>query len=330
MARNNFTKDVVQRVAAFAGHTCSNPACTNPTTSAPEVGENPVRIGVAAHIRAASPGGPRYDPSQTEGERKSIDNALHLCQNCAKVIDSNGGLDYSVETLRSWKKQREAMTRGSIAEVRPPTIFLEEIQGFSAVAPERKYRRRPTVLTHREYSLQCENPNALGLEDVQIRLEFPRTIVEVFGIKAPKSANFTAGPAPDDHLLVAPDSSGVEVVGYSEASYTYLFEAGKLGPTQTVRCHFLCSGLAEDRRRLKFGESEVGGMMAGPGGGPDDLQRLNRGTLLAKFTAVLRGTSAQRQYRVPFVIGALSNRPLILAEVAATEPFQSRRDIAVV
>jgi hypothetical protein len=65
-----------------------------------------VNIGVAAHITAASPGGPRYDDSITPEQRSSITNALWLCQNCAALIDRDTGR-FTAAKLREWKERAE-------------------------------------------------------------------------------------------------------------------------------------------------------------------------------------------------------------------------------
>jgi hypothetical protein len=64
-------------------------------------------IGIAAHIRAAAPRGPRYEASQNQAERTSIKNAIWLCGNCASLIDKNGGNDFSPKELEQWKRQSE-------------------------------------------------------------------------------------------------------------------------------------------------------------------------------------------------------------------------------
>lgn len=57
---------------------------------------------MAAHITAASPGGPRFDATLTARERSAIANGVWLCQNCAKLVDSDL-LDFSPAVLRGWK-----------------------------------------------------------------------------------------------------------------------------------------------------------------------------------------------------------------------------------
>lgn len=64
-------------------------------------------MGQAAHICAASSLGPRYDETQTEDERQSVENGIWLCENCAALIDKNAGSDFSVGLLRTWKNASE-------------------------------------------------------------------------------------------------------------------------------------------------------------------------------------------------------------------------------
>jgi hypothetical protein len=108
--RDNFTPAVVRKVAERAAYICSNPSCrrltigpstTNHTLSA--------KTGVAAHICGASPGGPRYDMSQSVPERRGIGNAIWLCATCSVLIDKNNGADYEASDLRKWKRDHEAL-----------------------------------------------------------------------------------------------------------------------------------------------------------------------------------------------------------------------------
>jgi hypothetical protein len=66
-----------------------------------------VNVGVAAHITAASPGGKRYDPCLSPEQRKHPNNAIWLCQYCAKLIDSDE-LRFTVSVLHGWKSAAEA------------------------------------------------------------------------------------------------------------------------------------------------------------------------------------------------------------------------------
>lgn len=87
--RDNFSNDVKNLLARRAGMKCSNPNCRQPTSGPQEDPEKAVNVGVAAHICAASSGGPRYDPNMTSEERSSSSNGIWLCQTHAKLVDND-------------------------------------------------------------------------------------------------------------------------------------------------------------------------------------------------------------------------------------------------
>jgi len=110
--RDDFDAKTKEILARRVGYCCSNPDCGKPTSGPQEDPAKALNIGVAAHITAASEGGPRYDPNLSSEERGSVGNGIWLCQNCAKLIDSDV-LRYTVESLREWKERAEqAALRG--------------------------------------------------------------------------------------------------------------------------------------------------------------------------------------------------------------------------
>lgn len=104
--RDGFARPVKIAVASRAGHRCSNPVCRRPTSGPREDPRKSVNIGVAAHITAAAPGGPRYDPELSTDGRSSIANAIWLCQNCAKLVD-NDEERFTEALLRQWKEDAD-------------------------------------------------------------------------------------------------------------------------------------------------------------------------------------------------------------------------------
>lgn len=109
MARDDFSSKVVDVVGKRSGCQCSNPGCRRRTVGPSENNlEKHSNIGKAAHITAAASGGPRYNPNLTPAERKVISNAIHLCADCADLIDKNNGIDFPVELLVLWKETNEA------------------------------------------------------------------------------------------------------------------------------------------------------------------------------------------------------------------------------
>ncbi|GDA53395.1 hypothetical protein [Escherichia coli] len=105
--RDDFSPSVKRTLAERVGWKCSYLGC-NQTTVGPDSSNTNGRInnGIAAHITAAAPGGPRYDHSLTPEQRSSIDNGIWMCRSHAALIDSDK-YAYSVEQLKNWKTLAE-------------------------------------------------------------------------------------------------------------------------------------------------------------------------------------------------------------------------------
>jgi hypothetical protein len=104
--RDDFTVETKRVIAQRAGHRCSNPDCGVPTSGPQLSPDGSVNLGVAAHITGAAPGGPRYDPSLSSEKRSAIENALWLCQSCAKLVD-NDPVRFTIEVLQQFRASRE-------------------------------------------------------------------------------------------------------------------------------------------------------------------------------------------------------------------------------
>lgn len=108
--RKNTSDRVYKALFNTARCICTNPECNY------DLGSEAANIGEAAHICAASPGGPRYDPNQSQEERDGIDNLILLCRNChRKIDDPNTSEQYPVERLRNWKSAHIARCNEMIA-----------------------------------------------------------------------------------------------------------------------------------------------------------------------------------------------------------------------
>ncbi len=88
------------------GWRCSNPDCRAPTTGPVSDPTGVSIVGVAAHITAASPAGPRFDPDLTAQGRKSVRNGIWLCALCATKIDDDASR-YASSVLRFWRLDAE-------------------------------------------------------------------------------------------------------------------------------------------------------------------------------------------------------------------------------
>ncbi len=115
---DDFSDTVKKALAARVGHLCSNPECRALTSGPQDDSAKAVNIGVAAHITAASPGGPRYDPDLLPEERSAPSNGIWLCQNCAKLID-NDPTRFTVEVLKKWKTDAEEEAKTRVGKTAP-------------------------------------------------------------------------------------------------------------------------------------------------------------------------------------------------------------------
>lgn len=107
------TKNTIKRLYGLSGNVCANPKCR--TVLVDELGN---QFGEIAHIAAASPEGPRYDPSMTDDDRRSFDNLLLLCEKCNKLVDNKENVkDYPVELLKKWKSNHEGFTSSDAYQI---------------------------------------------------------------------------------------------------------------------------------------------------------------------------------------------------------------------
>lgn len=115
---DRFPMDVRLRLAHRAGLLCSNPdcrkLCRGPSVVDPDV---QVNVGCAAHITAASKGGPRYDDDLKPEERKSAGNGIWLCRICGELIDDDPDA-YPRHVLNEWKAAAESFAERNLGK--PP------------------------------------------------------------------------------------------------------------------------------------------------------------------------------------------------------------------
>lgn len=128
---DNFPEQVKRALASRVGNICSNPDCRALTSGPQDDPTKSVNLGVAAHITAASPGGPRYDAGLLAEERSGAPNGVWLCQNCAKLID-NDPLQFSVELLKAWKTIAEDNARKRLGKTAGPGIAKDSSEARTA------------------------------------------------------------------------------------------------------------------------------------------------------------------------------------------------------
>ncbi len=160
MQRQDFTERAKEELARRAGYKCSMPTCRAPTGGPSESSASGTSsVGVAAHISAASPGGPRYDPSQSPEQREARDNGIWMCQTHAKGIDDDPGR-YTTELLLAWRETAEERSREE--QGRP---MLADSGGSRKVVPfqrELSGERRTISESIERFLIDIGAPNAWG------------------------------------------------------------------------------------------------------------------------------------------------------------------------
>lgn len=106
MTRKSNTKEEIRALFSKTGNQCAFPGCVHPL-----VDDDNQFIAQVCHIEAAKEGGPRYNPSMTDKDRKSIKNLIVLCYRHHVNIDSDTDL-YTVKCLQDMKHNHEVNLSG--------------------------------------------------------------------------------------------------------------------------------------------------------------------------------------------------------------------------
>jgi len=100
MTRKDLLESTVKKLFALSGNMCAFPTCTQKMVEHGDV------IGVICHIEAAEKGGQRYNPDQTDDERRDFSNLVLLCPTHHTI--TNNVAIYSVDKLKEIKAIHEA------------------------------------------------------------------------------------------------------------------------------------------------------------------------------------------------------------------------------
>ena len=125
--RDEFTKETKERLAICAGYKCSKPDCRIMTRGPDATAQGTINIGIAAHLTAAAPNGPRYDASLSSGERKCYENGIWLCNTHAKLVDSDTR-QFTIEELKGWKRlaERSSFIEVALSQASPVSVSTAE------------------------------------------------------------------------------------------------------------------------------------------------------------------------------------------------------------
>lgn len=123
--RDNFSAKIRTELAKRVAFRCSNPKCRQLTVGPKESNEGSVSTGIACHIYAAAPNGPRANHDISSDERSAIDNGIWLCSNCSALIDKDPAA-YPPNLLLAWKKGAEKEVRDQLENNSLPSYIQTE------------------------------------------------------------------------------------------------------------------------------------------------------------------------------------------------------------
>jgi hypothetical protein len=174
---DDFSIAVKKALADRVGHLCSNSECRALTSGPQDDPARAINLGVAAHITAASPGGPRFDPDLRPEDRAASLNGIWVCQNCAKLID-NDVQRFSVEVLQQWKADAEADAKARVGK----TALLPRASNHDLQIGAR-VRITPIIPREHEQSdfmLEQKSGHCFIFKklDSQRQIEIPKSFVE--------------------------------------------------------------------------------------------------------------------------------------------------------
>lgn len=100
MSRLKPKESTVKKLFALSGNLCAFPECTDKL-----VDEGGNLIAQICHIEAAEEGGERYNPNQSDEERRDFSNLVIMCAN--HHLKTNDVEKYTVKILKNIKREHE-------------------------------------------------------------------------------------------------------------------------------------------------------------------------------------------------------------------------------
>jgi hypothetical protein len=172
--RDDFPQSVKTPLGQRAGYLCSNPDCRRPTAGPHSDPKKALITGEAAHICAAAIGGPRYDANQTPEQRKAITNAIWLCGDCNKKVDTDWKL-WPAEKLHAMKEQHEKWigAQGMIPSL--PEVTLSTRTGLALIQKLSVVNAEMLNLL-REQQLTIRNSSRVELHNLKMMLRLPEAV----------------------------------------------------------------------------------------------------------------------------------------------------------
>ena len=174
-SRDEFPERVKRTIAERSAYICANPACRRPTVGPHSDPNKSLKTGQACHIRAAAPGGPRYDARQTPEQRRDIENAIWLCAQCSALVDGDV-TSYPIDLLVGWRRDHEAWLRDGASIPSLPQVSIRTLSGLSVTDVPGTIMAQDCQ-DFREHCLKVENISDVEIRNIVARVQLPEPIV---------------------------------------------------------------------------------------------------------------------------------------------------------
>ncbi len=235
--RDDFAEATKRVLAERAAYLCSNPMCRSLTVGPHSSPGKSLKMGIAAHICAAAPDGPRYAPSQTQEERKSIENGMWLCHNCSDLVDKDEQR-YPKELLTGWKQQHEIFVRQDGGLPLLPHIEMSTLEGLSMPSTGSFTIDSEQVERVREHVLRIENRSGRVLSYFQTRIQLPEPVVKLQVFEKPPGETVDCKPSPMPLIAFASGGGSVSKMGESRPPFDFNLGISSLPPRSRLEIHF--------------------------------------------------------------------------------------------
>lgn len=206
--RDEFPVRVKEVLAKRVGTLCSNPQCCVPTYGPHTEPTKGLSKGAAAHIAAAAPGGPRFNPDMTPAERRDIGNGIWLCRSCADLIDTDP-TRFTSEILHRWKGLAEDRARKALE--RPRIVNVGDDFADTLLL----------VTTHKEYPALPASVLRGPRRRRAIRLEPVRGHRTLLDVKFPIVAGLPPGPPGYGTVILSCQNQGPGVQQFVRFGLTF-------------------------------------------------------------------------------------------------------------
>lgn len=114
-------KETARRLYLTSGNQCAFPGCNKMI-----INSDGELLGEICHIEAAMPGGERFNPNQTNEERRNFNNLIILCLDHHQI--TNNVNEYPVEKLKEMKRNHEKKFADAVSKLESSIEDLTELQ----------------------------------------------------------------------------------------------------------------------------------------------------------------------------------------------------------